>query len=515
VNFIIAIYNKLDETSSFRSDIFDLFGTPDGMNFGLLGSKEGQKFKSLRWDWGLNGVKKTCKFLYWREHLTLNGFESWYRNFDFSDLSKMINTLLYVFKYKKDKIPAFVASVKNTEKKNKRLWFEFVPLKFVLLPPDFMRDYHRDFFTGGREDSNKWIKFFNDEYGKTNLDMAFQEIFSSATTQDQYHIIPVEYIDRWVGEHTESTISTKPLFVSSVIDNKKLLTKNLPTNNQIFWSIFSQYTGHTQVRGSFSIIVKGKTYSVTDIPVNAFVEKGYVYNHEVGVASALFQALQEALDIKAYSSFQENKFLKIEFSGSNSICLSESHFVKRAMKVGDTANIYDLKYKFTDYDYVLDLNPLGIKQKIAFDLTSGLWYKGFGKSKADLVDQWLHNLIDIPLNNPDIITVWHYGLTKFEYFDEGIEIGKWLIRQKSLDINQYLYLDKPMLLQNQIAIPKNLRAIFLPLYDDHSDFVSLKDELDNLAPKPGQDKIKNSGFYKVSSKLIRHVLTNKVQGQTH
>ncbi len=507
MNFIIAIYNKLDEASPYRSDIFDLFGTPDGMNFGLVGSKQGQKFKSLYWDWGPNGIKKICKFLYWQEHLTLKGFESWYHDFDFSDLSKLTNRLLYVFKYKKDKIPAFVASIISTKKKEGRLWFEFVPLKFILLPPDFMKDYHKDFFTNGREDSDKWIKFFNNEYGIKELDTAFQEIFRSAASQDQYHIIPVEYIDKWIDQHTEFTISTKPLFVSSMVDNKKLLIKNLPTNNQVFWSIFSQYTGHTQVRGSFSIIVKGKEYSVTDIPVNAFVEKGYVYNHEVGVASAIFQVLQETLDIKAYSSFQENEFLKIEFSYENSISLRQSHFLKRAVKIEEIANIYDPKYKLTDYDYVLNLGSIGIKQKIAFDLTSGLWYKGFGKSKSELVAQWLHNLIDIPLKNPDILTIWHYGLTNFECYQNGKEIGRWLIDQKSLDPSQYLYLDKNTLLQDQIPFPKNLKIIFLPLYDDNPDYIGLKSELNNLAPKLGQNKIKSSGFYRLNSRLISKLLT--------
>jgi hypothetical protein len=502
---IIAIYNKLDKDSPYRSDIFDLFGTPDSLNIGLVGTKDGHKFKSLYWDWGLNGIKKVCKFLYWQQNQNLDGFERWYRRLDFKILPKMIDKLFYVLKYQDKKVTAFIATINRTEKRGGRLWFDFTPQKFVLLPPDFMADYRRDFFSHGREDSQKWSAFFESEYSMSGLESMLGDIFSSAASQDQYHIIPVKYIDKWVEKRTDPGITTKPLFISSVADNKKLLARDLPSTNQVFWSIFSQYTGHTQVTGSFSIIVKGSEYSVTDIPVNSFIEKGYVYYHEVGVPYAIFQVLQETLEEKAYRSFKENQFLKIEFYSKKSIGFHESHFLKKAERVSDIATTFNTKYKLTDYDYVLHLSPLGLKHKIAFDLTSGLWYKGFGRSKPDFVQQWLHNLTYVPLNNPDIIAVWHYGLVNFEPF-EGFEIGLWLIKNSGLRPNQYLYLDKAALSQGNIFIPDDIRLILLPLYDDNIDFLNLKSELTSLNPGQNIDKLKASGFYKMTNKLIGHLL---------
>ena len=502
---IIAIYNKLDKDSPYRSDIFDLFGTPDNLNLGLVGTRDKHKFKSLYWDWGLNGIKKVCKFLYWQQNQSLDGFELWYRKLDYASLAKMVDKLLYVFKYQDKKIAAFVATINRTERKGGRLWFDFTPQKFVLLPPDFMTDYRRDFFSGGREDGQKWSAFFDSEYGISGLESAFNDIFSSAASQDQYHIIPVRYIDKWVEKRTDPRVTTKPLFISSVADNKRLLAKGLPSANQVFWSIFSQYTGRTQVTGSFSIVVKGLEYSVTDIPVNSFVEKGYVYYHEVGVPYVIFQVLQETLEEKAYQSFKENQFLEVEFHNKRSIGFRESHFLKRAERVGDVATTFKPKYKLTDYDYVLHLSPLGLKQKIAFDLTSGLWHKGLGRARSDFAQQWLHNLAYVPLNNPDIIAVWHYGLIEFEPFEE-LEIGRWLIKKSGLKPNQYLYLDKTALSQRNMSIPDDIRLILLPLYDDKADFLGLRRELTSLNPRQNMDKLKSTGFYKMTNRLIGHLL---------
>ena len=58
LKFIITIYNKLVEDSPSRSDIFDLFGTPDRINPGLIGTMKSQNFKSLYWGWGQNGLKR-------------------------------------------------------------------------------------------------------------------------------------------------------------------------------------------------------------------------------------------------------------------------------------------------------------------------------------------------------------------------------------------------------------------------------------------------------------------------
>ena len=505
LDFIIAIYNKLDRDSPYRSDIFDLFGTPDGLNTGLIGTRDRHSFKSLYWDWGLNGIKKVCKFLYWQKNQNLDGFERWYHRLDFAALPGMIDKLLYVFKYQDKRIAAFVATINRTEKRNSRLWFDFTPRKFVLLPPDFMADYRRDFFSKGREDSQKWTAFFEQEYGMVGQESALDSVFSSAASQDQYHIIPTKYIEKWVERHADPEMTTKPLFISSVVDNKRLLVKDLPSTNKVFWSIFSQYTGRTQITGSFSILIKGSEYSVTDIPVNSFVEKGYVYCHEVGVPYAVFQVLKETLEERAYMSFKENEFLRVEFSEKRSIGFGESRLMKKARRVGDVATDYSARYKLTDYDYVLDLSPLGLRHKVVFDLTSGLWHKGLGKTKSDFVQQWLHNLTYVPLNNPDIVAVWHYGLVKFELYDD-LEIGQWLIRNSGLKTDQCLYLNKAALAEGDMPITKDIRLILLPLYDDNPDFLDLTRELMSLNPGQPMDKLKASGLYKMTSKLIGHLV---------
>jgi len=59
-DFLISVYNDLEFDSFFRSDLVDLFGTPDGAKKGFIGSSS----KSLCWDWGETGFCKISNIIY-------------------------------------------------------------------------------------------------------------------------------------------------------------------------------------------------------------------------------------------------------------------------------------------------------------------------------------------------------------------------------------------------------------------------------------------------------------------
>jgi len=507
MDYIISIYNKLDESSPYRSDIFDLFGTQDGLISGVIGTKKGDRFQSLNWDWGLNGIKKVCKFLYWHNNNTLKEFDTWYqtvKDLDYKCLNSLLTKLLYVFKYKTNRISAFIASVDSIEKReNSRLWFTFTPDKFVLLPSEFMEDYRNIFFTKGREDFCKWQKYLENHGDRRNIQDDLRNIFSSAMAQDQYHIIPVTFIEEWVENKTTPPVKTKPIFITSISDNLKLKNKRLRTNNEIFWSVFSQYTGRAQVKGSFIIVDKGKDYKITDISANTFSEKNSVYFQEVGTAYVIYQVLADIFQIMSQDKSSPNQFISTEFSNNNELPIYKSKFIGRAERVADIAKIYRKDFGKTNYDYVLRLDGLGISRSIVFDLTCGLWDKGLWKPKEEFIKQWFHNIIEVPLKNSEIIAVWHYGHNIYQSY-KGKEVGKYLIEESKLKTNQYFYLNK----ECKTTIQKETKIIFLPFYNDNKDYNKLDVELKQL--DPSLDKCRSSWLYKVCKDLVTTLINNSL-----
>jgi SOS-response transcriptional repressor LexA len=506
---VVAIYNKLDDDSPYRSDIFDLFGSQDGSQRGIVGTKKGAEFRALEWAWGQNGIKKVCKFLYWRLHRRLGGFDAWYRGVqaaDFRPLGRLIDSLLYVFKYRGRAISAFIASVDGVEKRGKHIWFRFTPRKFVLLPPDFMEDYRRHFFDGGRESAAKWAEYCGERGYLSGYSDELGDIWQSGMTQDVYHIVPVDFVEEWVQMRAEPKFDTRPIFVATIQDDKLLAGKGLPTNNEIFWSVFSQYIGRSQVKGKFYVVERGQEYAVTDIPVNSLTERGLVYYQEVGAAYAIFRALIDAAGKLALDGATTNRLLDVEFRDKHrcSIRLAESSLLARAERVADAVGTYDSEYERTDYDYVLRLSGLGGKHSLLFDLTSGLWRKGAGNSKEEFVAQWTHNLFSVPLRNENVISVWHYGLTEYEPY-QGKEVGRHIIDRVGLSRDKYLYIDK----STPVRLPSDLRVVMMPFYDNDGRYNSLSEELRRLDPNPTNTRANQSQLYGVLRNLAESLLQPK------
>jgi SOS-response transcriptional repressor LexA len=176
----------------------------------------------------------------------------------------------------------------------------------------------------------------------------------------------------------------------------------------------------------------------------------------------------------------------------------------RAECVSDVATDFDPAYGQTNYDYVLDLNAVGVDKSIAIDLTSGLWHKGLGKSRDEYVAQWKHNIVDVPLRNPRVLTIWHYGLQSFEKY-KGKEVGRFLIESTGLKPSQYLYLDR----RTEPVLPSDLRVMFLPFYDDNDDFNKLTQELKSLAPESVDDRLAKSKLYCALRMLASRFLASR------
>ena len=73
-DFLISVYNLLERESYYRSDLVDLFGTPDRSKTGYIGSKD----KPLCWDWGTTGFRKITQILYFLSGEIDSSFDQFY-----------------------------------------------------------------------------------------------------------------------------------------------------------------------------------------------------------------------------------------------------------------------------------------------------------------------------------------------------------------------------------------------------------------------------------------------------
>jgi len=495
-DFLIAVYNDLEMESRYRSDLVDLFGSPDGLRKGYLGSIT----RPLSWDWGISGFRKIIQILYSLSGQPLEGFESFYQQ-EIMRRDNIVQTLvkrkiidsspemLYVFKQGARKIPAFIAEMHEVSWKD-RIWITFKPTRYMLLDPATWRGFWDRLFTGGREDPQKWLEAWDNSWTQPRQSIQqLQTMLHSSASQDQYHIIPrrllVEHLQRNLGGE-QGTCFTKE--IGKIAKRLKL---QVPTDNQVFWGLLSEFTGRTQVKGETKLLHNGQTYSITDIPANTISEESLVFKQEVGAARAICQAM---LDV-----FGE-EYLDVEFDPENSKKILDSKFLRRAVQVSMAAKQYDRKYAETDFDYQLDLRPLTKKfpslrgKRILFDLTAGLWNKSSAKTKEEFIQQWEHNLLTLPEKNHDLIVFWHYGLIS-EIKDgtyRGLELGDYMRSRANIEVTKY----RVGAIRSSRTLP---RLVLMPFFRDAE--TKLEKELNQIASDNATERRK-SKFYNALKELL-------------
>jgi hypothetical protein len=487
-DFLISVYNLLEVGSSYRSDLVDLFGTPDGSKKGFIGSSE----KFLCWDWGETGFRKITNILYCLSRKK-EGFEEFYRQ-NILRKNNIIQVLidnkiidqkpqmLYIFKHSSKKIPAFIAKIDEVSWKERRIWITFKPTSYMLIDPKSWKEFWNRLFTKGREDPEKWYDTWDQSWNQTRPSKDMVEFMvHSSMTQDQFHIIPIKFLLETIKEKANPLL-TRPrtIFLKNVSKNKKRAKLGVPTDNQAFWGVLSEIIGKTQVKGTVDLKKGGMYFQLIDIPANTISEESLVFKQEIGTARVICQVM---LDIFG------NDYLQSEFTKGNKKSILDSVFMKRATKVMMVAENYNKKYSETDYDYGLDLTPLNSKYpkldvKILFDLTAGLWNKGIAKDKDEFVKQWEHNLIQVPEKNEKLYSMWHYGLIS-EIKDgsyKGLEIGDYLKKKAKNDVIKY----HPNAIKNLSKVPK---LILMPFFRDSS--TRLETELRQISSNKDKNRRKS------------------------
>ncbi len=464
--------------SDFRSDLVDLFGTPDGSKKGFIGSSN----KLLGWDWGETGFRKIINIIY-----VLSGGHSNFEEFYKLHIYKKTNILqslithqvidrqpqmLYLFKHSSKKIPAFIAEINEISWKHRRIWITFKPKNYFLLDANTWKAFWDKLFTSEREDPKKWYENWEDSWNIPRVSKKEVEyMVHSGFSMDQYHIIPIKLLLNSIREKANPYfLKRRTCFIKNISRNDKRIRMGVQTDNQAFWGFLADIIGKTQVKGTVELKSGKRHFLITDIPANTINEKSNVFKQEIGTAITICQVMLDVFGVD---------YINIEFSKGNRKNLLDSVFLKRAIKVSMVAENYDKKYSETDFDYQLDLKPLAKKYpkldiKILFDLTAGLWNKSITKDKDEFVRHWEHNLIKVPEKNKGLYVIWHYGLSS-DIKDgsyKGLEIGEYLTSKTKINIIKY----QPNSITNAPNTPK---LTLLPFFRD-SD-VKLEKELKQIS----------------------------------
>jgi hypothetical protein len=499
--FLITIYNDLEVQSKYRSDLFDLFGSPDGTRRGYLGSRK----DPLCWDWGTTGFRKIINIMHTLSGADPNNFPSFYeskimrkagivRALVENGIIDSSPQMLYVFKQGTRKIPAFIATIHDLSWREDtgRIDITFQPTRYMLLDPTAWREFWFKLFTGGREDPQKWLNVWDESWKIPRPTLPqLQRMLHSSVNQDQYHLIPYGLLTDSLQNDVERKQCT--FFTKEITNVSKRVKLQVSTDNQILWGLLSEFTGRTQVKGTVELNYHGR-YMITNIPANTISEESLVFKQEIGAARTICQVM---LDV-----FGE-EYLSIEFGKELTKTLLDSQFLKRASQVSMVAKEYDSEYAETDFDYELRLEPLRHqisslrRKKILFDLTAGLWNKGIGKNKEEFVAQWQHTLTKLPEANDDLIILWHYGLST-EVRDgsyQGQELGDYIASRANIQITKY----SPGAILKSRTPPQ---LVLLPFFRDSA--TRLETELNRMSSDNATERRK-SNLYGALKELLERL----------
>jgi hypothetical protein len=167
----------------------------------------------------------------------------------------------------------------------------------------------------------------------------------------------------------------------------------------------------------YKCTICGSLHKIMDIPIKAMFKDSDVFRHEAYFANLLWNKIWEVYPKQFCDSFRGKTHLKI----------SESTVIKREARSKE----FDPTSRFpsSSYDYVVDLHPLGVKRRLLFDLTTGLWKKsGFhevGRTTEEYIETWKELLFNIPNKLADSYAVWYIVINSTEdrFFDETAPQG--------------------------------------------------------------------------------------------
>lgn len=403
---LLYILNNLSEKSEFHGDLFELFGAEDGSTRGIVRAwdEDRKNFRTACWDWGPSNFRHVINLLYIIHKKSQDqiyqqeDFENFYKNkIQYSDdivavlrkegLLKNKLLALYVLGYGKQ-FPVLVLEIEKVkwERGRKRpLLFEFRPIKYMICDPSTW-----DFIKKKCRDATFWENLL-----KSRRDLSIQAILKkySGMAQAIYGLLPLQ-------EFMRDLLKAKSLFIKDV---EKFTGDEIVSDNQMFWEFFRVFTGRGQEKGEITL-TNDYWYRIYNIPINSLTKKSLVFLQERGVANVLCHLLLEIF---------EDEYLHKEFFMGNEITYDKTRILRRNFPVGNIEGEKHTAYSSCNYDYCLNLEELGHKKKILFNLTTALWKKGHAEYN-EFIQKWRYLHFTIPTNHPECNFVWYITIPQTE-----------------------------------------------------------------------------------------------------
>lgn len=496
------ILNNLERGSQFHEDLFELFGTDDGTRKGLVGKWDEDlgDFETICWDWNTSNLKHITNLLYILAKERRGGkynpteFDRFYENrvkhsenileeFRLESLIEDKLLGLYVMRYKKQ-FPALVLEIVNIswEKDRKRaLLIEFRPIKYFILSPETWDRIKK---------KSKKTEFWNDYLQKSGAQIDSLLKKYSNMKQAIYGLLPLD-------EFSDKLSEARILFIKDV---EKMGGNEVVTDNQIFWELFREFTGKSHEKGKVVIPAEQKR-EIYNIPINSLSSRNRVYKQELGVANTLCHLLLEL--------FQKT-YLDVEFGDKRKITSKETSVLKRNFLVSNVSGEEDSDYSECDYDYLVNLEELGIEKKILFNLTTGLWRKSHGKGYEEFIDQWKCLHFKIPSKHLKYSFFWYVTIpeTEEDFFKESPHHDSFggLVTDLNKEVKTSVELIKS---EGDLPLDREPIVVCLPIFEPSRRTKRIDSKTKGELPCLKSNDYKKTLFYKTSKSYFSQIVKTK------
>lgn len=492
-DFLLYILNNLEKSSLFHEDLFELFGAEDASRKGLVGKwdRDANDFRTACWDWGVSNFRHIINLLYYiakrdkGERYDQVEFDEFY-NEKIKYSADVIEVLrkekiipgrllaIYVLRYKKQ-FPALILEIEHIkwEKGRKRaLLLEFKPIKYFILNPSVW---------GTLKQKTRTEKFWLDLFNASSNERAIRDVLGKYSRMQRviYGLIP---LDRFTSDLLNASVFL-------LKDVEKEGGDELVSENQIFWEFFRIFTGAKQ-ETALVTLKNDYRYEIGGIPINSLTKRSLTYAQEAGVPNVLCHLVLEKFG---------DKYLKMEFRGKNKIRYREAKILGRAFHVHKIHGEENNKYADSDYDYILDLEPLGVNKKILFALTTALWKKGHAPYE-EIVQKWKELYFDLLSRHNEYRLVWYIAVDTMErtFFRDNEQHKDFmnLLNTLTKDVG----VDFTQIVRNERDIEsiKKAHVTVIALFRNAPNAKNVKRELENI-----RKQYRENIFYKTLKELFR------------
>lgn len=513
--YVPYLYNNLSPSGGFElefeEDLFELFGTEDLSEKGLVGKWDSQleDFESVRWNWGTSSLKGFTGLFYLLNCLekdnefSYSEFEEFYNN-EIKNQNNILQKLreknligspflmIYTLRYRNYYFPALLLRIKKIEWNKEEhlkypIFIDFVPEKYFVVSSDVWKDLDSQC-----RSRDYWTDYLEKKYG-IKLTEGMKKVIKSYTfTQNLYRVMPISLLEEKFTPETEED-SDGLLYLKDVEKRVEHPEREFSfTDNQIFWGLFHSITNTKQQVYTPELKIDGEKFQIKNIPINTLSERTNVFRQEAGVANTLCYNL--------FDAFRDD-YLNHEFDGRRTITAGETSILRRAVRLGEVADSPREEFENTNFDYAVFLDPLGVEKSLLFSLTTALWEKGRGKTYTDYVEQSREMLFRTPQTTDGIITIWFMTITETQ--------NSWFGNHKTPDSSiqdmvDRITTDLSSSIEYEFAGEEDFssgdsKIVILSMFEETPQSKNVERELEGLLSTPRETK-----FYSVVGSLIKN-----------